>query len=672
MTSFFTCSLHRCLVAITGGFVLASIAQGDDSAAKPHLEVGPFQASAPYGLAILVNRESAFAFNPEVDAPTTHWSAHDEGLLPYGTNAPDGSYFTTTFQHGGATITFTYGKISDIAVGATLTANHDVTLPINLAQPWSGCQTVYDKEADGVRAFGIDARTGASTVLQIRTRPAPSAIEAKSQWTGKISLDLKAGQTTVLVASIGELPSFDSVAPALAQAAKAYDSKRIAAEGDWGNFLGAIADSMNGSLFFSSLDRRVIHAVGRGWWIFNQGGVSQNADYAPLFGWDSCFNGNLASLEDPEHARDTIRAVLSYQLANGMVGNYSHWPADYMFVSVDRSDPPVGALCVWKMHQRQPDLAFLAEVYPRLVKWHDWWHTQRAGKDGWLLSWGGNDNNAQEARWETGWDDTKAFPGAKMEGNRLCAYAVDLNSLWAMDAENLVKIATALGKNDDAKRFQDDHDRMVKAMNDKLWNEKLGLYCNRMWDDNSDGSPKFLTRITPMNFYPLICGAPDKAQAARMLDYFYQPTKFWGQWMVPTLAYDDPDWKKQEYWNGHVWAPVNYLLWQGMVRYADPAHQAEFARRSVALFMQNWKTDQRYCSENYSSVDGKATDHPHYTWGALLPLIGLEALIDIDAGLKPVPRKLPITENLTLHHIPVGGKLYRIEAKGGAVTVTPE
>jgi glycogen debranching enzyme len=278
----------------------------------------------------------------------------------------------------------------------------------------------------------------------------------------------------------------------------------------------------------------------------------------------------------------------------------------------------------------------------------------------------------QDARFETGWDDTQAFTGSHIEGSCLDCYAVDLNSLWAMDAAYLARIADALGRRADAKRFRNEHNRMVKEINDKLWDDRLGLYCSRIWKDNKNGTPNFLTRITPINFYPLICGAPDVARARRMLDYFHRTNKFWGKWMVPTLPYDDPDWKRQEYWNGHVWPPVNYLLWQGLKRYDTLSDEAEFVRRSVRLFMRSWKDGKYISSENYRSDNGAPDDDPHYTWGALLPLIGVESLVDIGPDLKPVPRKIDFHETLTLRNIPIGGTLYCIEAKNSVVSVTRE
>ena len=44
--------------------------------------------------------------------------------------------------------------------------------------------------------------------------------------------------------------------------------------------------------------------------------------------------------------------------------------------------------------------------------------------------------------------------------------------------------------------------------------------------------------------------------------------------------------------------------------------------------MRNWTTDDRLCGENYRSDTGVADDHPHYTWGALLPLIGAAMILN--------------------------------------------
>jgi putative isomerase len=403
------------------------------------------------------------------------------------------------------------------------------------------------------------------------------------------------------------------------------------------------------------------------------------------------------------------------------------------------------------------------------------------------------------------------YIGTLLDGTTMNADAVDLNSLWSMDAEYLASIATALGKPVDAARFENEHNEMNKRINDRLWNEQLGIYCSRFWKvppsegpaldqsvfkegvdihfyrdlgltneaaqrhdaaidynwgekgpaegvlatgwsarvtgtftapetgtyrfkmggsqdirfsfegreidhwlyDSGDrrladlpveagknypivleyfrgderratlrlsvhrleaGKPgsDWLTRLTPMNFYPLIAGAADKVRADKTLAWMYREDKFWLPWLLPTTAKDDPVWPNQRYWHGYVWPPANYLVWLGVERYADAAHRAEYTRRSVKLFMQNWIEHRQSC-ENYNSTTGACGDQPHDGWGNLFNLMGIEALVEVGPDFKPVPRSNSgITENLTLHHVPFGGKLYRIEARGGKVTATEE
>ena len=151
---------------------------------------------------------------------------------------------------------------------------------------------------------------------------------------------------------------------------------------------------------------------------------------------------------------------------------------------MDRSEPPVAALCIWKMHQRYPDdLDFLREVYPKMVAYHAWWPKYRDAKGDGLLEWGSSAGDFQSAQYETGWDDNLHYQSALMHGKTMNCYAVDLCSMWSIDAHYLALIADALGKGDDAARFRRDESDMNRRINEKLWNDKLGVYCSRFWDD---------------------------------------------------------------------------------------------------------------------------------------------------------------------------------------------
>ena len=576
---------------------------------QSNVVIGNVFLSQPGAIAFVANDQAGFLMQ-------VGWSGTP------GTAAPDGSINTLRFAQNGANIAFDWTRTGN-AIAARLSADKSTTFALKLIPSWSSFKTTYAGTPDGAVGTGAIAQ-GKTVTWTLKASQSP----AQGSGGGTVAFALTANTPVQIVAGFDGFLPFASVDDAIDQADRDYAARRIAASGAWGDFAGAITDNVNNTRLYSSATQRVAHTVSRGW--------STDPDYPVFFCWDSFFTGLLASLEDPETGRDTVRGILSFQGADGLVPNFGGWKnAAAGFTSTDRSQPPVGALAVWKMHQRWPDMAFLAEVYPKLVLWHDWWPKARDGNKNGLLEWGTATGSFQNAQYETGWDDNVEYSGAGMVGTNMNVDAVDLNSLWAMDAEYLAAIATALGKTDDATRFAADHDKMATLINDLLWNDQLGMYCSRPW--NPVNGNVFLTRMTPMNFYPLIAGVPDATRAASILKVMTGP-KFWGDRILPTVAFDDPIWPQQRYWHGTIWGPVNYLVFQGLKRYATPDIQAEFARRSVSLFMTNW-TQQGTCGENFLSTTGELGGDLHYTWGALLNLIGIEAAADADANGAPVPGK---------------------------------
>lgn len=180
------------------------------------------------------------------------------------------------------------------------------------------------------------------------------------QWESTLTIHIEPDSPVRVVAGSGELPAFSAIDGILDAAGKAYTEKRFTSEGDWGELAQAIADSMNYARTFSSFDKHRAHVVGHGWWIYKH--CNYNPDHGPNFGWDQFFNGNLAVFDDLEGAQETVRATLEFQMPEGHITNCSHWDLPEgdaaAFVTAGRSQPPVGAMSVWKMHERRPDMDF--------------------------------------------------------------------------------------------------------------------------------------------------------------------------------------------------------------------------------------------------------------------------------------------------------------------------
>ena len=176
----------------------------------------------------------------------------------------------------------------------------------------------------------------------------------------------------------------------------------------------------------------------------------------------------------------------------------------------------------------------------------------------------------------------------------------------------------------------------------------------------------FSARLSPLNFGPMVTGAPDQDRAQRMLTVLKDEQQFWGPWVCPVTPKDDPAYPEQVNWRGKIWPPTNYLLWLGLKRYAEPALLDEYAAKSVALFMRQWN-GSRNCCEGFLG-DGTRSHDPHYTWGALLCLIGIESLCDITPD-----GKLAVGSphaGCSIRNWPFGGDDYDLSLSAGHATVT--
>jgi len=635
----------RRLNALIGG--MGGPVTGSPASSSTSTRIGNVYYLAPNGIAFIKDDEAAFIINPG--------GAHNAGTV-----APDDSFHKVTFVPEPLSrahrVEFQWSRRGDGIVGR-LESDWAAEMNFRLGENWPGFGSVFSAEADRVK--GVATLAGGKKVAwSLKSSPA-----LKSADPGQFTVPLGgAGKPTYLVAGFGDLPSFDGIDALLAEAEKNYESRRPKAQGPSGDILAAISNNMNNSRIYSSDNKMLAISVSRTF-------GANSANSCPYFCWDSFFSALLACLDDPAMGRQTVRAILSGQTAEGLVPNFLHWNNGE--ISKDRSQPPVGSMCIWKMHQYRPDTDFLREVYPQLATWHAWWMKARNARNDGLLQWGTATGKLQYAQDETGWDDTPHFQGVeglKMVGATMNAYAVDLCSLWAMDAHYLALISEAIGKPEEAKAYRKEAAGMNGRINSKLWNEKLGIYCSRFWDKDNGTPGDFLTRITPANFYPLISGAPDAGRAQEVLAIMTDPARFWGEWILPTVSRQDPVFFEQTYWHGTIWGPVNYLVFQGVKRYAPPQVITAFAQKSVRIFMDSWLANG-YCGENFLSTDGTVRGNHNYTWGALMCLVGLESIIDI--GDDGIPRVGPgYNEPVELMNLPIGGKLHRVSLRLGKPEVT--
>ena len=365
---------------------------------------------------------------------------------------------------------------------------------------------------------------------------------------------------------------------------------------------------------------------------------------ALIFCWDTFLIGLLSSVQDYALPWHNFDAVFHGVTKDGFVPNYA---ISSGVKSFDRSQPPVGSFCVLKTHCITPNKDKLRELYPKLLKWHNWWLSARDGNGDGLLEWGSNPSPKYEfpellkynpyiqhehicAAYESGQDNSPVFDELifNKEKNVFECSDIGLNSLYALDAEALSVIAKELHLTADAERLNKEYLEIKDKINNVLWSEEDGIYLNRKW--NGD----FVRRLSPINFFPLTAGIASKEQAEIMVKkHLLNEHEFWGNYAAPTIARNDPAFSDNNYWRGRIWPPFNYLLYEGLRRYDFHDIANEFAMKSLDAFLKNWRENNRIC-ENYNSVNGNGTDVPNsdplYAWGALMGYVGIQELGDIN------------------------------------------
>jgi hypothetical protein len=423
----------------------------------------------------------------------------------------------------------------------------------------------------------------------------------------------------------GETKSIDQIKVLVAKRRKELENK-FSKYGELAPTYQAIQSVIGWNVIYDASNDRVIFPVSR-LWNDNFGGQFV------LFDWDTYFGAWMASLESKELAYANAVEITKHITPGGFIPNFA---GSYGNASFDRSQPPVGSLIFIELYKKYQDKWLLEYVFNDLLSWNRWWSKNRDNKG--LLCWGSDpvlpplkgDYAAykwQGAAYESGLDNSPMFDNVPFnEQTHLFKLAdVGLMGLYIMDCDNLAEIATILGKIQEAKELKECGNYYRKNLS-QLWDEKAGIYKNKRTDTG-----EFSSRLSPTNFYPLLAKAPTQSQAERMIkEHLLNPDEFNGEWMMPSIAMNDPAFKDQDYWRGRIWGPMNFLVYLGLKNYDLSDARKILAEKSNRLMMENVKLNG-YIYENYNAITGNVKDPAegkrmgdnYYHWGGLLGFISL-------------------------------------------------
>jgi len=405
-------------------------------------------------------------------------------------------------------------------------------------------------------------------------------------------------------------------------AGKQQQLKRANGYGDLSASFMAMQSILCWNTIYDAANKRVITPISRLW------NYRWGSGYV-LFNWDTYFASYMLAAFNKELAYANAIEMTKAITKEGFVPNFQSIGRG---VSTDRSQPPVGSSIILHIYKQYQEKWFLKEVYHELLSWNKWWPKHRSNQG--FLSWGSFEpsngkSNLIYSRYESGLDNSPMYDQVPLDTttHTLAMADVGLLSLYIADCQSLSEIAVTLGQNKDARELTQRAEHYSKKLA-LLWNEQAGIYLNKRLDNG-----EFSKRLSPTNFYPLLAKVPTPKQAERMIqEHFLNPEEFYGQYMIPSIARNDPAFKDNDYWRGRIWGPLNLLTYLSLRNYRGAnAARHELVKKSRDLFLKNWdQTGGVY--ENYNAVTGEGGDvlnaDGSYHWGALLAFLEF-----IDKGL---------------------------------------
>lgn len=595
----------------------------------------------PLGLTVTITAYAAAA-GKFTDFPAI------EGQITYGPREVTASYASFSAQHGGTHFDWRWDQPAEGMLRGAWNATEFGEwglrfwiMPVFAVEGRDDILWHFDP-ASGVLATVIDgnhvAVLGSQAPLMATFHEDRKALADELARHGYFYLGSRgvSGRTAVLRYNLDEMPamSFAIGLGADAQTALAQARAGLAApepnppaqrqSGDDEGALDAIRDIVGWNSVHDFINAWPYMSLSRTWVAQKFGGFGLWLD-------DIFYHALAAGLLDTQMARENIRAVLATETPEGnlpcLITGRDRW--------IDRSQPPVCSLMLWKLwrHTGADDLIELG--YRRLLRSHDWWFTHRDGNKQGLMGWGTSAgvgdglyrSTKLGAKNESSMDNSPIHDETKFDPATGCLDAADvgLNALLVVDAEVLASWAKSLGDQATADRLLERAAELRQRIQTHLWDESRAIFANRRW------SGAFVRSVAPTSFYPLLAAAADAGQQRDLCAALSHPLKFGGKWRLPSVTRDDPAYHDNVYWRGRIWPPLNYLTYQGLKRAGLDDVATSLANDTGAVFKAGWA--RRQCPENFSAETGLADDQPDtdlfYGWGVLMPLIAVNEIVDV-------------------------------------------
>ncbi|MEI6752276.1 MAG: trehalase family glycosidase [Paludibacter sp.] len=339
--------------------------------------------------------------------------------------------------------------------------------------------------------------------------------------------------------------------------------------------------------------------------LLHDGVMPSHAHFLGYWAWDSWRHSFVLARFAPELAKNQIRAMFDYQTDDGMI-------IDCIFSDKIKNNqldtkPPLAAWAVMEVFNQTKDTAFIKEMFPKLVKYNQWWYKNRDHNQNGICEFGSTNGKTQPAKWESGMDNAIRFDSANVVKNNNSAWSfdqesVDLNSFLVLENNILKQMAMLINK---------PYTQVVDGnkMDNYFFDSSKGYYYDRKFNGN------FVNIEGCEGFTPMWVKMSSKENAQSVVKMYQKANKFSSFIPFPSVCIDEPNYTYNGYWRGPIWLDQVYFGISGLRNYG---YKKEADKYTEQVFTRlNGISSDAPIYENYDPKTGEGLRAPQFGWSAV-------------------------------------------------------
>ncbi len=335
-----------------------------------------------------------------------------------------------------------------------------------------------------------------------------------------------------------------------------------------------------------------------------------------FWSWDSWKHAVGLSYYNPDLAKKQMKLMFDFQKEDGFIVDCVFRDTLIEKHNYRDTKPPLSAWAIAKIYEKDPDLKFVKEFYPKLKKYHYWWYAKRDhDKDG-LCEYGSTDGTLIAAKWESGMDNAIRFDNSKILKNSEGAYSlnqesVDLNAYLYAEKVYLSQLAIELELLEDSKRFISEAETLKKKIQTQFYDPNDGWF----YDTDLEGTT-FIKGEGSEGWTTLWANAATKEQAESVKIKMMDSTKFYTKVPFQTMSADHPKFDPLKgYWRGPNWLDQSYFGVKSLRNYGYD-EEANKATIKILKGANGILGKGKAIRENYHPLTGEGLHAQNFSWSA--------------------------------------------------------